>query len=914
MTDLNALAPLRIADPDTHLWVAGRVRLLTPAPTGERLALLARETIWALSVETGLARAVADGLLRLIGPADEAGLKTYIEQVRQATRTGPTLGRLLALHLPSVLLARPPLLDQFNRCLSVMRAKGTYTLGEPLEVLGELLDAGERDAADAYLDLLGTVFGQEISYNQSVRLVYVIPRSVRGFTARRRQAQIEALGRVAAADLQLTDSFLEGMSKGLALLAPPALATFMDQALALHGQAPNAVGAFLALSSKQGERACAQLQVAVPLSRIKARLDRYLAARLDRGVFVKPTSQLPRSAADPPVPWVCGDGRCIYLPDEIDGFPHAEENSAAAKALVRWEAGFCEFGTFAFDLERAADLYPEVTGQLAGRSITAPGPDRTDAQRFFDLFERPALAEDLFDLCEQARVLARAAQAYPGLVSRSLPLWREQVRQRCTQGLWTHLLAPLYDRLVLGLAPSEEAPAQAATLAHEAALRFADGMPPQSPVEACARVVCRIYGPYADALRAARRGYEPFVPPFGRRLRWDLVAAASAPQAAVARRIQVRLAEQGLHLYRSDLQETLVRQQDHISAEDIQTLVLTRHPPPAEGAAGAPIDLSRLDLAALLRAAGIDAGRAADSGGPAFYYPEWDVALQDYLHDHTRVQETVVPAAADGEFYRKALAQHRGLVARIRRAFEFLKPEGMVILRQWPEGDAFDHRALIDFAVERKAGRIPSDRLFIKRLKQERDVAALLLVDLSRSTANAVVGGHATVLDVAKEALVLFCEALQVVGDTYAIAGFSGTGRHSVDYFRVKNFDEPLGATVQGRIAGLRPQRSTRMGAAIRHATTQLAAVASRVRLLIVVSDGFPNDLGYKADYAIADTRRSVQEARTRGVHVKAITVNIGSDPRLDDLYGRMHHHVIGDVRELPDKLLRLYGTLTRRL
>ena len=103
------------------------------------------------------------------------------------------------------------------------------------------------------------------------------------------------------------------------------------------------------------------------------------------------------------------------------------------------------------------------------------------------------------------------------------------------------------------------------------------------------------------------------------------------------------------------------------------------------------------------------------------------------------------------------------------------------------------------------------------------------------------------------------------------------------------------------------------MGAAVRHASTWLARVESRVRLLLVVSDGFPNDLGYKADYAIADTRRAVQEAQARNFHVKAITVNIGSDPRLDDLYGRRHHHVIGDVRELPDKLLRLYGTLTHR-
>jgi hypothetical protein len=913
MTDLQPLELLRIADPDTHLWVKGRVVLMTPLPADDRLQLLARETIWALSLEPGLARAVAEGLLRLIGPADDAGLQTYIVHVRQKAETGPTLGRLLALHLPAVLLADPPLVEKFTTCLAIMRGKGTYTLSEPLEVLSELLDAGERGAADAYLDLLVTVFGQELTYNQSVRLVYVIPRAVRGFTARRRQAQIEALGRVAATDLQLTDSFLEGMPKGLALLAPAALAEFMDQALTLHRQAPKATGAFLSLSSKQGEQACAQRQVAVPLVRIKARLDRYLSARLDRGVFIKPMSQLPRAAADHPPPWIGADGRCIYLPDEIDGFPRAEQNRDAAKALVRWEAGFFEFGTFAFDLERAADRFDEVARHIAGRSASDADAQRSEAQRFFDTFERPALAEDLFDLCEQARVLRRTAQAYPGLVNRSLPLWQDQVRHLIGQGLWTHLLAPLYGRLVLDLAPSDGTSSQAAHLAHEASARFDRQMTLQSPVEACARMVCQVYGLCVRALSALGQSYHAFTPPFGRRLRWDLVAAALAPQAALAQRIRVRLAEQGLSLYRSDLQETLSRQQGRISADDLQNLVLTRNPPPTEGA-GAQIDPSQLDLAALLRAAGLDAGRAAESGGPAFYYPEWDVALQDYLHDHVRVQETVVPDAADGDFYHHTLVQYRGLVARIRRAFEYLKPEGLVILRQWPDGDAFDHRALIDFAVDRKAGRTPSERLFIKRLKQERDVAALLLVDLSRSTANAVAGGQATVLTVAKEALVLFCEALQVVGDTYAIAGFSGTGRHSVDYFRIKNFDEPLGAMVQGRIAGLRPQRSTRMGAAIRHATAQLAAVASRVRLLIVVSDGFPNDLGYKADYAIADTRRAVQEARTRSVHVKAITVNIGSDPRLDDLYGRMHHHVIGDVRELPDKLLRLYGTLTRRL
>jgi hypothetical protein len=912
MTDLEPLERLRIADPDTGLWVKGRVALMTPPPSAALLDRLVDETIWALSLEPGLGRAVAEGLLRLMGcDADRAAI--YIQEVHRAARTGPTLARLLAVHLVAVIQAGGPLLERFTASVAVMRGKGTYTLSEPLEVLTELLNAGDRPAAEAYLDLLAAVFGQELTYNQSVRLVYVLPRAVRGFVPRRRSAQIEALGRVARADLQLVDSFLEGMTKGLALLAPPALTQFLDQALDHYRQAPGSAGTFLGLASKLGEEACARLQVAVPLTQIKGRLDRYLGARLGRGVTIKPISQLPLAAAGGDTPWVCADGRFIYLPDEIDGYDTPAENRAVAKALVRLEAGLFEYGSFAFDLERAADTFPEVARQVSAPGCAARGAETGDARRFFAGFDRPALAEDLFDLFEQTRVMRRMAHGYPGLVAQTLPLLQAQVRHLARAGHWNHLLAPLYGRLVLALAPGDSAAPHAAAMALEAAQRFDAHMTPESPVEACAWMVCLVYDACVRATASLGRVYQPFRPPFGRKLRWDLVETAFAPQAALADRIKVRLAEQGVSIYRADLQNTLSRQQGQISAEEIQTIVLARNPQ-AAAAGDIQMDWSRLDLAALLRAAGIDPGRAADAGGPAFYYPEWDARLQDYLHDHVRVQETVVAAGGNGDFYRHTLDQYRGLVARIRRAFEFLKPEGLVLLRQWPDGDAFDHRALIDFAVDLRAGRIPSDRLFIKRLKQERDVAALLLVDLSRSTANAVVGGQGTVLGVAKEALVLFCEALQVVGDTFAIAGFSGTGRHSVDYFRIKNFDEPLGATVQGRITALRPQRSTRMGAAIRHATAQLATVGARVRLLIVVSDGFPNDLGYKADYAIADTRRAVQEARTRNVHVKAITVNIGSDPRLDDLYGRMHHHVIGDVRELPDKLLRLYGTLTRRL
>jgi nitric oxide reductase activation protein len=151
-----------------------------------------------------------------------------------------------------------------------------------------------------------------------------------------------------------------------------------------------------------------------------------------------------------------------------------------------------------------------------------------------------------------------------------------------------------------------------------------------------------------------------------------------------------------------------------------------------------------------------------------------------------------------------------------------------------------------------------------------------------------------------------------VVGDTFAIAGFSGTGRLGVDYWHVKAFSDPMGDKIQRRIGAMVPQRSTRMGAAIRHAISRLETIPKKVRLLLTLGDGFPNDTGYKGDYAVSDTRRAIAEARSKGIHVRPITINLNPDQQLDRMYGHLHHTVISDVRELPDKLWRIYNSLTR--
>lgn len=902
----SPLETLRLADPDTYVWVKGRVAMLDEWPDDHLLTLLAEETIWGLAIEPGLGAATAKGLLHLLSGGADAAMPIYVVRVRRAAETGATYGRIAATYWAPVLLAGEEMVTAFETTLATMLAKGTYTLNAPLEALAELLAADASGAAKAYLDLLCETFRQNISYNQSQRLVYLLPKAVRSFAPRRRKVQIEQLARVVGIDLRLVDPFVDGLAKGTGLLDPQALMTFVTHALERYQEDAEAGAKFLSLTSKIGQDACTALQKAVPLSVVTGQLSRYLHARVGRPVAIQSLADLPLK--DGAKPWAASDGRCIYLPMEIDCYDGPDHNQALYKALIRLEAGYFECGTFDFDLERAGDCSPVVAQWLDAVKGLDTDDGACDGERFIRRFDRPRLASDLFTLYEQARIHLLMGQRYPGMMRQVLPLLNARVGHLERQ--WQdHLLAPVYARLVLHL----DLPLSGQVDRADLQQRLIDFFPGRDDVpygvEATAEWVIRAYAAIVDGVRIGYR-YQPLVTPFERHLRWALVSIAFSTQEQSAARIQMGLAEKDLSVYRSDLRNRLADQQGQLSADDIGQLVLARAA--ASGDADAQIDLSGVDLTDLLGRAAFDLPGQGRDGNHTFRYPEWDSHLQDYLYDHTRVQEIELPATREGSFYQHTLETHYGMVARMRRAFEMLKPEGLALLRQWPEGDAFDYRALIDFAIDRRAGRIPSDRLFIKRLKQERDVAVLLLVDLSRSTANPVAGRHATVLGVAKKALVVFCEALQVVGDSYAIAGFSGTGRLSVDYFRIKDFQEPLSDVVRSRISALSPQRSTRMGAAIRHGTAQLARITSRVRLMVIVSDGFPNDLGYKADYAIADSRRAIQEARARGFHLKAITVNIGSDPRLDELYGRFHHHVIGDVEELPDKLLRLYSTLTR--
>ncbi len=925
----DSLETLLAADPQLAEAVNARLLAKNPPVDRQTVAILVDESIRSLCQEISFGRAVGLGLAELAGRVSLAQLLEYRDIVRRAARQGPTLGRIMATHLPAVFLhGDRALLNRFLATTRIMRAKGTYTLNRPLAALSALLEAGDETSARAYLALLEAAFSRDLNYNQCLRMAALLAEAAGAFDGHKRAWQFEALQRVMLTDHQLAQALLEGMQKGLRRLDRSALEDFVGLGLEKYRQHTRRAIRFLALDSKGGRDTCQRMQICVGLDEVQPRLDRYLNARTAMPLAVRPLSALPRKIAPQPnsAPAVCSDGRFIYLPDEIGIFKRRGENLDLYRCLTRLEAAFYEFATFDFDLEKALehglagsapqmppqwrpDFVDCLTKLQRGDGEAATDADSCDLQRFFSLFPVPALAADLFAIFELARLRVLLQRRYTGLVRRVMPLLQQEALRLLGRHRGAHPLGALYLRLILdgqpaGVGQSSARPRAFAEKA--AALWQAAGRQPLT-VETGARIVFEAFDEAAALIGCASGGpaacdcYRPLPVPFGWRPRPEWFSRAQPEIDRLAARLKAALARRGLAIYRSELARRLRQQNGHLTARDIQEL--------ARGLLPAGLELERLLEGADCRRGpdpGVDAG-----GHPVFWYREWDWRLADYLQNHVRVVDRSVDGSTS-DFFRQVLRRHRGLIQRLRYAFEMLKPQGLTILRQWPDGDEFDYRALLDYALDRRAGLLPSERLYIKRVKQRRDVAVLLLVDLSRSTANRVPGSAATVLEVEKEAIVVLTQALEVLGDAFAIAGFSGNGRLAVDYFRLKNFDENMNTAVRMRIGAISAQRNTRMGAAVRHAAVELERVSARVRLLIVLGDGFPNDLDYKRRYAIEDTRRALVELKAKNIYTHAITVNQAADPQLDDLYGHIHHSLISDVRQLPDKLVWLYGRLTR--
>ncbi|MBK7815587.1 MAG: hypothetical protein IPJ52_15570 [Rhodocyclaceae bacterium] len=286
-------------------------------------------------------------------------------------------------------------------------------------------------------------------------------------------------------------------------------------------------------------------------------------------------------------------------------------------------------------------------------------------------------------------------------------------------------------------------------------------------------------------------------------------------------------------------------------------------------------------------------------------YDEWDYHRGAYRRHWCHVYETAVKPGEPG-YVTEVARRHGPLIRQIRKRFELVRGEDRMLGRQ-PDGEEIDVDALVDALADRRGGAEPSARVFSRRVRNERSLAALFMVDMSGST-------KGWVNDAEREALIMLCEGIEALGDRYAIYGFSGWTRTRCDIYRVKGFDDAYDAAVRSRIAGIEARDYTRMGVAIRHLTKLLAAQPTRHRLLVTLSDGRPDDFGdeYRGTYGIEDTRHALLEAREQGIRSYCVTIDRQGADYLRHMYGPASYTVLDQVHKLPLKLADIYRRLTR--
>ena len=330
-----------------------------------------------------------------------------------------------------------------------------------------------------------------------------------------------------------------------------------------------------------------------------------------------------------------------------------------------------------------------------------------------------------------------------------------------------------------------------------------------------------------------------------------------------------------------------------------------------------------------------DADEALRPRGPGtFVYDEWDYQARAYKPRWCLVKEHTLDEGGP-DCFNDALRRHSTLLDDVKRQFEAILPEGFDRISRLTDGEDLDLNAALEALADLRMRVPPDDKIYWRRYKVRRDVAVLFLLDMSASTAEplrldepappepAVPGPRGAagrskrrIIDLEKDSIALLMQALGAIGDTYGIYGFSGYGRDGVDFYVVKDLAERFDNRIKRRLDRVTPRHATRMGAAIRHAVSKLAPQAAATKILLLLSDGRPQDRGYSRQgtdkaYAVHDTHMALIECRAQGITPFCLTVDKAGHDYLQAMCGDIGYEVLDDIATLPARLPMLYRALT---
>jgi len=576
----------------------------------------------------------------------------------------------------------------------------------------------------------------------------------------------------------------------------------------------------------------------------------------------------------PVVDYFGTDGRAIYMPVSLNIYGEKETNFRLYRALTARLVGRMIYGSFDLDLSKVGFDIKEVAARYGSKLKS--GIRSTEA--FFQLYPNPLLAMRIFEILEDARVERMLRKEYRGIGEDMDLFLNAFVRKKGLDEMTQiqAILQVLLETLLFGKMP-DEIPSQVKNYVQECLpICQAAG----DRVEDTALATDRIYR-ILEQIPGSRHDL-PHLPK-----EMQEFAGLMMGKIGIAWRPSILSVERmgNMHEGRRRAVTTLLRK-----------LVGTAR---------------KIQTTNLLNPRGLKPIEPKEREEAVFRYDEWDCDIGDYRRRWCSVRETTIrPGSA--RFAENVLKVHSALIAAVRREFQMFKPERLKKERKQTDGDDFDIDAAIESFLEVRAGTPEiGGRVYTRCNKIQRDISAAFLVDMSGSTAG-------WIMDTQKKALIVMCEALEAIGDRYAIYGFSGATREGVEFHIVKDFEEKYGQTVKGRIGSMESISQNRDGAAIRHAAHKLERSESKTKLLVVISDGRPLDMVpgpgeplYQGQYSVQDTRMALKEVKAKGIRPFCITVDRKASDYISTMYAEVNYVIIDDVSKLPEKMPAIYRRLT---
>jgi nitric oxide reductase NorD protein len=762
--------------------------------------------------------------------------------------------------------------------------------------------------------------------------------------------------------------------------------------------------AFFRLESSTSERALETLSSSVDLERVRGVMRLYCRALSGEPIEILSSRELVNKG----IGWVSEsrastDGTKVFLPEIVDRYANKEDNFNWFKVVSTHQVGHLEFGSFQFLFTQPSKRFKDIRlqreqrrtepNQIISDDLNKASEENwaTDMGRFFALFEDRRLALDIFTILEDGRLDVLVKSAYPGIATSygqmqdealdARPAMEEMPRRQALVELLVRLglgqnsglhltrddrhaglvLARILKRL-LHLDSRIEDSAEATLRSYNIISRLPNER--QNPEnietqdlddntefsdEGLEQLLSQLPKQNLDTGEVSDLDEDEYQSPEQVEFRGDfkpelvqmlskLRSSSTQQSEGDGQQISREMLEQNLGQsaeFDLDAEAESINQALGQFAQNLmrEAGVAPHSSQPGEGSG--PIFHEH------------DQGGSLEAREPSTYtYDEWDFRASDYKPKWCIVRERTLEQG-DAKFFDDALQSYSSLSNEIRRQFEMVIPETFHKVRRVIDGEDLDLDALIDAAVDRKAGVTPSEKIWWRRSKIQRDVAVVFLIDMSASTAEAIDEGrqpaehqsapddpveymawlrtrreglarrhYKRIIDLEKESIVLLIQALESIGDSYGIYGFSGYGRENVEFYIIKDMDVAFNENVKLNVDKIAPMHATRMGPAIRHATTILERQEAKTKVLFLISDGRPQDRGYsregvEKEYAVHDTHAALMEAKHKAMIPFCLTVDRAGHDYLKTMCGDLNYEVLDDIWNLPARLPQLYKRLT---